>query len=186
MLKRTFIALDIPISQHLKGIIEDFRKRVTGLNVKWVDVQNFHLTLAFLGDTEPGKIEQVKQHLGETLKSYRQFPLTLKNIDAFRSLSHPQVVWIGITASRELESLYRGIQKLAGNLGFETDNRPYKPHLTLGRVKSTTAGHNLREMAVATGPEFEETITADTIYYYESILSPEGPTYIPLQVYRVG
>lgn len=186
MFKRTFIAIDIPVSQNLKGITGDFKKRLTGLKVKWVDVHHFHLTLAFLGDTSPDKIILVKQLLGETLKLHQAFQLTLKNIDAFRSLSHPQVIWIGITASRELENLYRDVQNLAGNLGFETDNRPYKPHLTFGRVKSSNPGHNLRELFADSRFQFEEVIITDTICYYQSILSPEGPTYLPLQVIKLG
>jgi len=104
----------------------------------------------------------------------------------FKNISNPQVLWIGIDADNILEKIYHEIQNCAGSFGFEKDNRQYRPHLTLGRIKSFSAENNLKELCEKHSHQINETVDAETIIYYESILSPASPIYKPIQIYKLS
>lgn len=184
-MKRTFIAQILPVTNELEDAIRFIQKNVTGLNVKWVEPHNLHLTLAFLGDTTHDQMNEVAQKLPDIVINFSEFNIRLTKAGAFKSLSNPQVVWIGIEADRMLEDLYHEVQNFAGELEFEKDLRPYKPHLTIGRIKSADPDHNLKEIILDEKAAVNQTVKATTIIYYESILQPAGPLYKPIQEYKL-
>lgn len=182
-MKRTFIAQSIPLPESLKARITELRSKVQGVNVNWVELHNMHLTLAFLGDTSDEQIEYLRNALRELIPAFTQYKIRLKNTGVFRSLSHPQVLWIGIEAENTLLLLYREIQDVLANTGFEKDSRPFKPHLTIGRIKNFSTQNNLKEIVTTT--QIDETVYASTIVYYQSILKPSGPLYQPIESFSL-
>lgn len=185
MSKRTFIALVFTISDKLKEDIAGIRRNLQDIQIKWVEFQNLHLTLSFLGDTSKEQIEKIMTRLEDLVKEYNQFPVRLRKAGSFKSFINPQVLWIGIEADEMLGYLYRDVQNLLATLGFEKDTRPFKPHLTIGRVKNYRPGHNLKTVLENQGTAINETAAAAAIVFYESTLTPEGPVYTPIRTYKL-
>lgn len=184
MPKRTFIALPVPASEKLIAETEFYRNNLEGLNVKWVEYKNLHITLAFLGDTSDDQITAIRQHLPSVVSGYSPFSLLLTCTGAFKSPQNPQVIWIGMEPAKTLDNLYRDIQQFIGNMGFERDNRPFRPHLTIGRIKGAAQSHNLPELIKLSEGVNEKVIT-ETIIFYESMLQPAGPVYKPIEVFNL-
>lgn len=183
MVKRTFIAQSIKVSPVLKETTEVLKRDLKGTTVKWTELANMHLTLAFLGDTDLDQMNLISQKLKTITAVYRPFSIKLKGLGAFKSVNNPQVLWVGVEADDALGLLYRDVQKMTGDFGFATDNRSFKPHLTLGRVKSLSPSNNLKELFQEHSGKINEVFTADTIVYYESTLTPAGPVYKPISTY---
>lgn len=184
-MKRTFIAHIVHISDQLKEQIGEIKHNVKGLNMKWVELNNLHFTLAFLGDTMPEQISNVKEKLGVLTMKYPPFNIRLSHLGVFRNLRDPQVLWLGIEANKTLETIYYDVQKLIKDQGFKSESRPFSPHLTLGRVKNYLPYHNLQDVITQHGSAIHELTPVSTVVYFESILSSSGAVYNPIQTYQL-
>lgn len=182
MTKRTFIALPVPITEKLKEETDFYKKHVNGLNIKWVEMNNMHLTLAFLGDSSVQQIELVKKRLQEIVPKYYSFNIRLTRAGAFKSLHNPQVLWWGLEAGNVLQEIHNDIKEMIKDSGFEPENRSFKPHLTIGRIKNFSNTHNLAAV-ISSRESLNEIVFADKIVFYESILMPAGPVYKPIEKY---
>ena len=186
---RTFIAVDLPeeVRQELATLQADFKKEVA--DIKWVEPDNLHLTLKFLGDVEEGQIEALKQSLTETVRGSSPFSIHLEGIGAFPRTTSPRVIWVGVSEGKEQ------LIKLAGaideacipfTLSPSKGERPFSPHLTIGRVRSRDGLDRLiKKLQVV---EFRASTPApiDRLILYQSTLSPKGPTYTPLVEFPLG
>lgn len=133
---RLFIALDLPkeVKTYLSQIIEDMKSK--GANIKWVTADNIHLTMKFLGNTEPSKVDLIKNALNNTIKITKPIETNLSILGGFPNLNKPRVIWIDIEKNRELIiRTAKDIETSLTDVGFETENKKFTPHLTLGRVK---------------------------------------------------
>jgi 2'-5' RNA ligase len=160
--------------------------RTAGADVKWVKPESMHLTLSFLGDVDMDRLSSVKMIVAGAAKRHAPFGFGVGGAGGFPDLRHPRVLWAGIKAPDELFDLQRDIETSLAWIGFAPENRPYSPHLTLGRVRS---GRNLSG-ALAVLRENERavfgSVSADALYLMESRLSPSGAKYIELSTERLG
>jgi 2'-5' RNA ligase len=109
------------------------------------------------------------------------FTVTAGGCGAFPSIKNMRVVWVGIESGFErLQWLQRQVEDVLSGLGFETEDRPFKAHLTLGRVKGRTRLERLQEALVAQKGFRTEAFDVSEIVLYKSNLRPEGPRYTPL------
>lgn len=133
---RCFIAvpLDKDIKKEIASSTENLKK--TGSDVRWVSVENLHITLKFLGDTDEQILPLLKEKLSIIASSSRPFSLTLQGTGVFPDQRRPRVVWIDIKDHEELMRLQEEIEEVATSLGFSREDRPFSPHLTIGRVRS--------------------------------------------------
>lgn len=183
--KRTFIALPVLLSQSLKKQAELIKNELKGLNVKWTEFENMHLTLAFPGNTSSAQVKDIRARLADITNLYHPFSVRLKGLGAFKSIHNPQVLWTGVEAEETLELIYGSIQKMIEGMGFTVEKRSFKPHLTLGRVKSFSANHNLEEVFEKNQATVDETFQSSEIIFYESILMPPGPVYKPISIHKL-
>src|SRR3972149_9024661 len=133
---RAFIACDIPDLFLEK--ISSVQDRLKGLDmdVTWTKVGGIHITLKFLGDIEEGYIDKVAAVIEEISKGQAPFEISIKGSGAFPNLKNPRVVWIGVEDEvNVLSKLQQGLDDRIKGLGFEPEDREFRPHLTLGRVK---------------------------------------------------
>jgi 2'-5' RNA ligase len=141
---RTFIAVNLPetVRDSLRELQAGLRKRSDG--VKWVRVEGMHLTLTFLGEIDPDTVSGIDRVLTEATGSLRPFRVALSGLGAFPNLSRPRVIWVGVDGELEpLQELKSGIDKGLAKLGFPKEDRSFKPHITLGRVKGKIDGSRL-------------------------------------------
>ncbi|MBI4745253.1 MAG: RNA 2',3'-cyclic phosphodiesterase [Deltaproteobacteria bacterium] len=179
---RAFIACDIPdlflekissVQDGLKGLDAD---------VTWTKTGGIHITLKFLGDIEEGYIDKVAAVIEDASKGQTPFEIYIKGSGAFPNLKNPRVVWIGV------EDLNKGLmhiqQALDGGLkalGFEPEEREFRPHLTLGRVKGVKGKERLSS-AVSGLKDIEiGSFTVDRVILYKSELKPTGAVYTKLR-----
>ncbi len=132
--KRLFIALPLPYA-----VRQQLRERVSQWQrwpfKKWVHVEDYHLTLKFLGDTTLTRLPRLNRSLAEIASCFSPFKLSLKNIGVFGEPSRPRILWIGVQGELDvLNNLQHKVEEEMAKLGYPADNRPYRPHVTLART----------------------------------------------------
>ena len=159
--------------------------RRTG-DVRWVTPERLHLTLKFLGSTPEEKVSGVQEELRRIANNCLQFAIRLDGIGAFPSIRRPQTIWYGVSGEVEsLATLAERIEAAMEPLGFAREARPFRPHLTLGRVRSP---RGLRELATELEKRAQDSPEAgsgiewrvDAIALMCSDLKPSGPVYTEL------
>ena len=182
---RVFIAVEIPpsIRQAIHDQTESLRAALGRDLVRWVPVENMHLTLKFLGNVPAAHLEFVKQMLAQSAGRISPFDLTIGGLGSFPNSKRIRVLWVGIHAGSELTDLQREIDTGAANLGYEKDDRPFSPHLTLGRVRQGVDDKTLQGIRNAAAT-FQlgriGTARVESIHLYQSDLHTDGSTYTKL------
>jgi 2'-5' RNA ligase len=114
-----------------------------GDGVKWTGAEQIHLTLKFLGEVETGRIDGVKEAVKTAAKATKPFTLTATGFGAFPSPSKARVLWVGVNnrsdSSEELIALHKKLDAELHRAGFPCDDRPFSPHITIGRIKTGEA-----------------------------------------------
>lgn len=183
-LLRAFIAVEIPhdIQQNIHKETAAIRAQIGG-RVRWVPPENMHLTLKFLGDVSASNVEFLIQMLRNEAEQVGCFNLHLAGLGSFPNRKRPRVIYIGIQAPAALEALQRGIESALRRLGYESEDRPFSPHLTLGRVKqhSTAADQQeIRRCIEGTQVDVLGTARVDSVHLFKSELKPTGSVYTRL------
>ena len=179
---RAFIAIEIP--EEVKSFLSNLAAslKATRAHVRWVRPEGMHLTLKFLGNTQADLIPTLDQHLGPVFSKLETVRLDVGRVGAFPHLRKPRVIWAGLEdKSGLLVPLVGKLEEQLAVLGFKKEKRPFSPHLTLGRVKSTKNISDLieevRNRTDVVGPSF----TADHAILFQSILKPSGAEYVRLR-----
>jgi 2'-5' RNA ligase len=181
-LLRTFIAVEIPpqVQKKIGQATEPLRKSIGASLVRWVPVQNIHLTLKFLGDVSPASVDILSQMLRAEADSCPAFDMEISGLASFPSLRRPRVLFIGIQAPAELEALYHSIDSACARLGYESEGRDFSPHLTLGRVKQDASAldqQRIRRVLEETKIDSLGTARVNSVHLYKSDLKPTGSAY---------
>ncbi len=108
-------------------------------DVKWVPAENLHITLKFLGDASDDSVQRVKEHLSGISKRHGPFEVKLYGVGVFPDKRRPRVVWIDLLDSGELIKLQEAVEISLITVGFTKEDRPFSPHLTIGRIRSLKA-----------------------------------------------
>ena len=181
-LLRTFIAVEIPreIQSAIYQSTVNLRQTINRSYIRWVPPQNIHITLKFLGDVSPANLELLKQMLKAETAQVDPFSIQVGTLGVFPGLRHPRVIWIGIDAPPALESLQRGIETATTRLGYEAENRPYSPHLTIARFNqriSTAELPQVRTILEKTSIGILGKVDIDAVHLFKSDLKPSGVVY---------
>ena len=179
---RTFVAVETSeaVRRRAEELIESLR--AAGAEVKWVERQNMHLTLKFLGDVPSSEVADVCQAVQSVAAQARPLEVQLRGAGAFPSAGRPRTVWLAVAAGEEeLASLHRGVEKSLVKLGYPKEGRRFEPHLTLGRVRSggpaaAELGKLLKQQADFDAGRFS---VAEAVVF-SSQLTPKGPIYTAL------
>ena len=181
-LLRTFIAVEISsqMQKKIQAAVEPLRKELGSTLIRWVPIQNIHITLKFLGDVSPASVDYLTQILRAEADSVPAFDIAISGLGSFPSLRRPRVLFIGIQAPAELEALYRGIESACERLGYKSEDRGFSPHLTVGRVKqdaSATDQQKIRRALAGTTIDSPGTARVNFVHLYKSDLKPSGSVY---------
>ena len=133
---RIFIAISLPeeIHANLSTISDQLKKSLGEGVVRWVKPANIHLTLKFLGEIPAGSVIQLKNGLETPIAQHSTFPLTVQKIGVFPNVRKPRVIWAGLKESKALIALWNTVGNVMMELGYDSDERAYSAHLTLGRI----------------------------------------------------
>jgi 2'-5' RNA ligase len=182
---RSFIAVDLPaeIKAKITNQIAGFKKLVSNSSVRWVEAGNLHLTLKFLGEVPLAKISGIEPALKAALQPVPAFDLAITGAGLFPTARKPRVIWLGIHPAGALISLARVVDETMHGLGFDLEERPFSPHLTIGRVNRDVPEHELPrigEIILKNQPGEIGGIQVQSVTLYRSDLRPQGPLYTPL------
>jgi RNA 2',3'-cyclic 3'-phosphodiesterase len=182
---RAFIAIDLTseIVQHLEQVSAQLRKRLEGVPVRWVPVDNIHLTLKFLGDVSLANVDILKKILQTEVEGHHAFEISVGGLGAFPSPRRPRVVWVGVEAPAELTAVQSGVENSMARLGYAREERPFSPHLTLGRVSRNAVGRDERMIGEAIEGiklGFLGVARVSEVHLYKSDLQPNGAVYTRL------
>ncbi|MBX6378569.1 MAG: RNA 2',3'-cyclic phosphodiesterase [Clostridia bacterium] len=152
---------------------------LTGL--KWVEPATLHVTLRFLGELNPREAARVREALRPLGQRFPAFPLRFEGVGAFPSPAMPRVLWVGTTGSDGLQRLWEGVQEALAQAGWPAEAGPFRPHLTVARVRRPGRRPDVEAaVAAARGRVFGEMVTR-SFRIYESRLQPTGPVYEALE-----
>ncbi len=179
---RTFIALPLPPewTQALESVIGNLQD-ATSRGVRWVRPSGIHLTLKFLGSTDAGLVPSILSGLDQALSGAQSPQLALSRLGTFPNSGNPRVLWAGVTGELDiLEGLHRRVETLMVGLGWAAERRPFRPHLTVGRVRDHASGADRRRIATAITdcsiPRLP-TWRPNVVRLYQSELTPRGAIY---------
>ena len=178
---RCFIAIELtpPIKDYIKHIQNDLKQ--SGADVKWVEPQNAHLTLKFLGDVDLKEIGKIQEAIQEIAQGTIPIQTQLTQLGVFPKPSYPRVIWLGLEdKEKRIEELADKIEKAVRKFGIKKEARPFTAHITLGRIKSFK---NLKALmqSMKNYPSIEpRPQTIQEIILFKSTPTSTGPIYTPL------
>jgi 2'-5' RNA ligase len=188
---RTFIAIELDgeLKDDLGRLQDRLRSQMAPRSVRWVRLGAMHLTLKFLGDTPLDKVEEVKVALAQAAAEVSPFTFALAGLGCFPNTRRPRVIWVGLQeVTGALVRLRDAIEAHVSPLGFPTESRPFKPHLTLGRVQRYASKSEVREIGqvvAASVAGIQDEMTVREVYYIKSDLQPSGAVYTTLLAARL-
>lgn len=180
---RCFISLDPPDALRKKIEVIQGEMKKSGADLKWVDPEKIHLTFFFFADLKPEEAALLSEKIKGAVAGIGPFDVVAEGVGGFPSGENPRVVWVGIAPSEKLDRLYRlvrkSIEETAVSMPEEKEQGKFKPHLTVGRVRSRKNLKNLVEKIKQNAGVPVGSFQANELFFYESRLNPEGPVYTP-------
>ncbi len=178
---RTFIAFNLPeqIISHIRTVQNSIKSH--GFKASWVVPENIHLTLKFVGNTNKADVEKIGRTMSDTVSEYSPISLAAKGLGVFPSIKRPRVIWIGLKGQTSLLiELQKKLDENLEQIGFPRENRPFKAHLTLARIKGDIDSKKLLDAIKESGDLESETFIAGNITLFKSDLKPTGAVYTKL------
>lgn len=176
MAMRTFIALDLdePIREGLIGVIRQLDG--AGGKVRWVEPENLHVTLKFLGDVQDGDLPAVLQAVADAAGEAEPFDFEVCGVQCIPPTGALRMIWTGVREpTGRLAGLFERLESALAPLGHKPEGRQFHPHITLGRVRTEPRTGALRAAAAGLTRKGLGTQQAVEVVSYSSQLTPQGP-----------
>ncbi len=164
---RLFVAIDPPAP--IKKRLQQLCFGVPG--ARWVDPEQLHLTLRFIGPVEGGLMAEIKEALASI--EAPPFVMRLQGIGHFPPRQSPRVLWVGVEKNPDLLQLRNKVESTLVRLGLPPEKRKFAPHITLARLKNTPAGR-VGNFIAANGPFETGSFPVQEFSLYSSSLTPKG------------
>ncbi|MCY3727716.1 MAG: RNA 2',3'-cyclic phosphodiesterase [Nitrospira sp.] len=180
---RTFLAIDLPsslqsaIGQNIRMV----KRELPGLS--WSHSGNLHINLKFFGDTTESQVDQIRRVVEPAIAHVSPFDLEFKGFGVFPDKQSPRVLWIGLGGTLDrLVALAGCVGRAVVPLGFPEEERPFRPHLTVARVKKDhrAVGRVLDTLGTFTAPFSCGSLSVQRVTLFKSDLRPTGPVYTKL------
>jgi RNA 2',3'-cyclic 3'-phosphodiesterase len=180
---RLFIAIDLDEAAR-EAIAEEQRRlkasiRSVRARMKWVRPEQMHLTLVFLGEVAEARVSPIIESIGQPIPR-PPFDLAFGGAGVFPSRGAPNVLWVGaLLGEAETIEVQRHLADRVAPLGFSLERRPFRPHLTLARLKDSRPADRTAILA-AEHQKLVATTRVDHATLYQSKLSSQGSSYLAL------
>lgn len=179
---RIFLAVRLTdaVRDQIDAVIQPLAR--VGADVTWVELQNLHLTLRFLGEMTQEQRAVLEQALEARSRSQPPFTVMFAGVGGFPSLDRPRVLWVGVTQGHEsLKPLAHGIETACQAAGFPPADRPLSEHVTIGRVRSVKGLARLLPALRSVSSTSFGGMTVDHCELIQSQRSHGGPMYATLR-----
>ena len=181
-LTRCFIAVAIPegIKNQLSGLQSKLKH--ARADVKWTRPNSIHITLRFLGYMTDDGLAKTNEAMAETVKNFAPFEVEVKGSGTFPERGRPRVIWVGLKKGEpELTDIFKKLEQELIKRGLGEADKPFKGHLTLGRIKTGKNIEKLVEYLEKEGGISFGAFEAGSICLFRSQLHPEGAIYTVLK-----
>jgi 2'-5' RNA ligase len=184
---RLFVALEIPaaVRDNLAALIKELRElstKVVDKRPRWVRRENLHVTLKFIGEVSPAKLEGIRGALS-AIRTESPVEITFRGLGFFPNEQHPRVLWAGLDVSANLSPLAADIDGALETQGIPCERRAFTPHLTLARIEPPGLHEKLRAAIQKNGERAFGSFQAREFHLIESKLKPSGAEYTTLASY---
>ena len=178
---RTFVCIEISDAIRRKMSQVSGTLSLSGAEVRWVEPQNIHLTLKFLGEVPEALIAEACKQIKSAVAGVRPFTFSVEGLGTFPPAGNPRVVWCGLKEeSGALEKLQHELNAALRDYAQKEDRKKFSPHLTIGRVRGPENADRLRAAIEKNRKTHFGVQEAGELLLMMSELSPQGPTYTPL------
>jgi len=178
-MKRTFLAVKVSdfTNNLIKAIYEDLPE--LDKKLKKANVDNPHITIKFIGDTNEENIQGISEDLQAEFRNFGKFGMEVDSTGVFPHASRPTVFWLGVgKGSEKLAEMHKKVEKVTNNYNINPDKRDFKPHLTIGRKRRNASINQVDEfLNYDYKPVYNE---VDELVFFESILKSSGAVHEPL------
>ena len=181
---RAFLAIDVDeeLKTKIYKVIKEFKK--IDAKIKFVELENLHLTLKFFGDIETEGIDVLCDRIANVVNEFDGFDIKIKGCGAFPNTNRIKVIWLGIESDELIKRLHDELDKEFVRLGFDKDKK-FSTHLTIGRMKSPKGKAEVK----STIEEFSDVeigkMSVNKIMLKKSTLTPSGPIYEDLEIFEL-
>jgi len=153
----------------------------------WVPRDKRHLTLKFLGDVDDSAAARLVEAVDRAAVRHRPVEMHIREVGAFPNFRRARVVWIGVEQEPRLELLHHDLELACAEEGFEVEGRPFRPHITLARVRAPLPVERLRALArAARRVRMQANVQVERITLFESTLAPTGARYRRIHAAPLG
>jgi 2'-5' RNA ligase len=185
--KRVFLAIPCDGGTLVTEAINQLKSSLSDYRIRWISTGDLHLTLFFFGQISVQQVSVIQDTLFATKDNLQSFSFAINATGIFYSERNPRVLWLGVEKSDNLIALKNEIDQALASIGFFADKQPFAPHITIGRFAS-------RQIVT---PQLVNTINrmknmkpivceVQSVILYESILSPDGSQYKPIEIFRLN
>ena len=184
---RVFCAVELPedVREGLREHIRRLREAVPEAAASWTRVENIHLTLKFFGNVDLARISAISDAAARAVREFSPLKIGVGGTGVFPKPSRAQVLWIGVSdPSGQLSSLQRQLENECAKKGFEKEDRPYRPHLTIARLRKPEGARRLAETHLQMKFDPVE-IELDELVVFRSELSSKGSRYTAVSQHKL-
>ncbi len=177
---RCFLSIEIKKPEIITKILQ-FQEGLKHIDarIKFVETENLHFTLKFLGNIEPHTVDEIFSIMKKV--PFSIFSISIESVGTF-PISQPRVIWVGISEGKdELASITTFLNQNLKPLGFKPEKRKFSPHITIGRVKFVKNRNSLMELLKKWENQLFGKIDVRTFQLKKSELTPKGPIYTTLR-----
>jgi 2'-5' RNA ligase len=175
---RLFLAINLPFEVRRDIIGSTAPMRACVPELAWTDETRLHLTLKFLDDQPAEKADAIRDAAANVAMRHRELVMGVGGIGAFPNFRRSRVVWIGVEQESRLELLHHDIELAYEALGFDIEGRPFRPHLTLARMKSPLSEDQARTLSrAARRVDYRADVVVRSLDLMGSDPGPSGSSY---------
>jgi 2'-5' RNA ligase len=179
---RIFIAVKVTPEPEFESHINFLKEELNTENIRWVEMSNIHVTIAFIGETEDVIINRIGEALLDNCSGFGRFEFAIRGLGIFKSINDPRVIWAGLDKFEKLKRLQLITVDGLKDLPINIVERKFTPHVTLGRVKSLKRFEVIKSLIVNYSEHEFQKVSVKELILYKSILTPTGPVYKPLTI----
>ena len=183
---RCFIAINLPAAVRDAVATQTAPLRLAAPRESWVTAERLHATVRFLGEVEPPFVAQLGVALNAAARRVDPIPLEIATLGAFPVWKRARVIWAGVGYDPKLELLHHDIETACIALGLDVEGRPFRPHVTLARLREPGGEVARAIFQAARGIRIHHAMSLDSIDIMQSTLTPTGPTYERLAAIPLG
>jgi len=183
---RLFVAIKIEPDTAFLNLYRSLQTQLGLEKIKWVEPQNLHLTLKFIGKTPEDQLNLLHTNLQEVALRHSGFDLRLEKAGIFGSSYQPRVLWLGSNEQEELRALGEDVLNSLDAIGFQRDRQNFVPHLTVGRIKQLTDKKFFQTVMAQYRDAFFQEVKVNEFLLYESRLNKQEPVYRVLRTYNLS